>query len=63
MDLIEAEGKMVKGEMSSGELADFEQAASIGAGSCSFMGMANCINILTETLGMTLTDGTLPHLF
>lgn len=58
-DLIEAEGLVEKGEMSPGELADFEQVANIGPGACALMGTANCMNMLTEALGMTMTDGAL----
>ncbi|NLE45060.1 MAG: dihydroxy-acid dehydratase [Chloroflexi bacterium] len=58
-DLIEAEGSVEKGEMSLADLAEFEQAACPGPGSCAMMGTANTMNMLTEALGMTLTDGAL----
>jgi dihydroxy-acid dehydratase len=58
-DLIEAEGLVERGEMSHEELARFERAANPGAGSCAMMGTANTMNMLTEALGMTLTDGAL----
>jgi len=58
-DLIEAEGSVEKGEMSLEDLADFEQVANIGPGACALMGTANCMNMLTEALGMTMTDGAL----
>jgi len=58
-DLIEAEASVEKGDMSVDELAAFEQVASIGAGSCAMMGTANSMNMLTEALGMTMTDGGL----
>ena len=58
-DLIEAEGLVERGQMSIEELAEFEQAASVGPGSCAMMGTANCMNMLTEAMGMTLTDGAL----
>jgi dihydroxy-acid dehydratase len=58
-DLIEAEGVVQKGEMSVEELASFEQTANPGAGSCAMMGTANTMNMLTEALGMTPTDGAL----
>jgi len=58
-DLIEAEGSVEKGEMSREELARLERAANPGAGSCAMMGTANTMNMLTEVLGMTLTDGAL----
>ncbi len=58
-DLIEAEALVERGEMTVDELAAFEQAASIGPGACALMGTANCMNMLTEALGMTMTDGAL----
>lgn len=58
-DLIEAEGRVEKGEITSGELAQMEEVANIGPGACALMGTANCMNMLTEAMGMTLTDGAL----
>jgi dihydroxy-acid dehydratase len=58
-DLIEAEALVEKGEMSHDQLAEFEQVANPGAGSCAMMGTANTMNMLTEAIGMTLTDGAL----
>lgn len=58
-DLIEAEGQVERGKMSHDDLEDFEQVANIGPGACSLMGTANCMNMLTEALGMTMTDGAL----
>jgi dihydroxy-acid dehydratase len=58
-DLIEAEGLVERGKMSREELAEFEWAANPGPGSCAMMGTANTMNMLTEALGMTLTDGAL----
>jgi dihydroxy-acid dehydratase len=58
-DLIEAEGQVERGKMSREDLSEFEQTANIGPGACSLMGTANCMNMLTEALGMTLTDGAL----
>ena len=58
-DLIEAEGKVIRGEMSEAELTAFEHVACPGCGSCAMMGTANSMNMLTEALGMTLTDGAL----
>ncbi len=58
-DLIEAEGAVEKGLMDPADLASFEMTANPGAGACALMGTANCMNILTEALGMTLTDGAL----
>ncbi len=58
-DLIEAEGLVERGQMSHQDLAEFEQCANVGPGACSLMGTANCMNMLTEALGMTLVDGAL----
>ncbi|MCG8639686.1 MAG: dihydroxy-acid dehydratase [Desulfobacterales bacterium] len=58
-DLIEAEGQVERGKMSHEDLDEFEQVANIGPGACALMGTANCMNMLTEALGMTLTDGAL----
>jgi dihydroxy-acid dehydratase len=58
-DLIEAEGVVQRGQMSVQDLGEFEQAANVGPGACSLMGTANCMNMLTEALGMTPTDGAL----
>jgi dihydroxy-acid dehydratase len=58
-DLIEAEGLVERGKMSHEELAEFELAADPGPGSCAMMGTANTMNMLTEALGMTMTDGAL----
>jgi dihydroxy-acid dehydratase len=58
-DLIEAEGRVERKEMSQKELEDLEQVANIGPGACALMGTANCMNMLTEALGMTMTDGAL----
>lgn len=58
-DLIEAEALVEQGQMSEDELAQFEQAANPGPGSCAMMGTANTMNMLTEAIGMTMTDGAL----
>jgi dihydroxy-acid dehydratase len=58
-DLIEAEGRVIRGEMSEEDLTAFEHVACPGPGSCSMMGTANSMNMLTEAIGMTLTDGAL----
>jgi len=59
VDLVEAEGAVQKGEMSIEELGEFERVTNIGPGACALMGTANCMNMLTEALGMALTDGAL----
>ena len=58
-DLIEAEGQVERGLMSAEELEEFEQGANAGPGACALMGTANCMNILAEAMGMTMTDGAL----
>ena len=58
-DVIEAEGRVQRGQMSEDDLAELEQAAGPGPGSCAMMGTANTMNILTEALGMTLPDGAM----
>ena len=58
-DLIEAEGAVEKGLMGEADLSEFEKGAKVDPGACALMGTANCMNILTEALGMTLTDGAL----
>jgi dihydroxy-acid dehydratase len=58
-DLMEAEGQVERNKMSIDDLSEFEQTANVGPGACSLMGTANCMNMLTEALGMTLTDGAL----
>jgi dihydroxy-acid dehydratase len=58
-DLMEAEGRVQRGEMTEAELAEFEQTANPGPGSCAMMGTANTMNMMTEALGMTMPDGAL----
>jgi len=58
-DLIEAEGKVERGLMSVEDLDEMEQNALPTAGACALMGTANCMNILTEAMGMTLVDGAM----
>jgi len=56
-----AVGKVAKGEMSEAELAELEEVACPGCGSCSGMFTANTMNCLTEALGMALPgNGTVP---
>ncbi len=58
---FEAVGKTISGKMTEDELADLEQAACPGCGSCSGMYTANTMNCLTEVLGMGLPgNGTIP---
>jgi dihydroxy-acid dehydratase len=59
--VFEAVGKAKRGEMSEQELAELEQVACPGCGSCSGMFTANTMNCLTEALGMALPgNGTIP---
>ncbi|MFH1085499.1 MAG: dihydroxy-acid dehydratase [Chloroflexota bacterium] len=55
-DLMEAEGRVVRGQMTVEELAAFERSANPGPGSCAMLGTANTMTILAEALGMTLLD-------
>jgi len=59
-NVFEAVGKHSQGKMSDAELADLEEAACPGCGSCSGMFTANSMNCLTEALGMGLPgNGTI----
>jgi len=59
--VIEAVGRVTKGEMSEQELERLEQVACPGCGSCAGMFTANTMNCLTEALGMGLVgNGTIP---
>ncbi len=58
---FEAVGKTVSGKMTEDELAELEEAACPGCGSCSGMYTANTMNCLTEAVGMGLSgNGTIP---
>ncbi len=58
---FEAVGKTASGKMTEEELAQLEQAACPGCGSCSGMYTANTMNCLTEAVGMGLPgNGTIP---
>ncbi len=58
---FEAVGKTISGKMTEDELADLEEAACPGCGSCSGMYTANTMNCLTEAVGMGLPgNGTIP---
>jgi dihydroxy-acid dehydratase len=58
-DLMEAEGLVERGQMTTEELSAFEEVAVWGPGACALMGTANTMNILSEALGMTVPDGAL----
>ncbi len=54
-------GKVVKGEITEGELAELEELACPGCGSCAGMFTANTMNCLTEAMGLGLPgNGTIP---
>ena len=60
-NMFEAVGAVQAGSMSEDELAEMEQSACPGCGSCSGMFTANSMNCLAEVLGMALPgNGTLP---
>ncbi len=59
--VFEAVGKISAGKMSEEELANLENEACPGCGSCSGMFTANSMNCLTEALGLGLPgNGTIP---
>jgi dihydroxy-acid dehydratase len=59
--IFEAVGKVASGKMSEEELAEIEELACPGCGSCSGMFTANTMNCMTEALGMSLVgSGTIP---
>ena len=53
-NVFEAVGKHSQGQMSDDELAELEDCACPGCGSCSGMFTANSMNCLTEAIGMGL---------
>jgi dihydroxy-acid dehydratase len=58
---FEAVGQAASGKMSVEELAELEEVACPGCGSCSGMYTANTMNCLTEAVGMGLPgNGTIP---
>jgi dihydroxy-acid dehydratase len=59
--MFEAVGAVGVGKMSEAELAEMEEAACPGCGSCSGMFTANSMNCVTEALGLALPgNGTIP---
>lgn len=59
--VFEAVGKVASGKMTEDELAQLEEVACPGCGSCAGMFTANTMNCLTEALGLGLTgNGTIP---
>lgn len=59
--VFEGVGRLEKGEMSVGDLAELEQYACRTCGSCAGLFTANTMNCLTEALGLALAgNGTIP---
>ncbi|MCX7921173.1 MAG: dihydroxy-acid dehydratase [Clostridia bacterium] len=62
--VFEAVGAYKAGNMTAEEVADFEDNACPGCGSCSGMFTANSMNCLTEVLGLGLPgNGTVPAVY
>lgn len=62
--VFEAVGACKAGMMTEDEVAEYEDHACPGCGSCSGMFTANSMNCLTEVLGMGLTgNGTIPAVY
>ncbi|MGD8251412.1 MAG: dihydroxy-acid dehydratase, partial [Desulfobacterales bacterium] len=53
--IIEAVGRLKKGEITEADLAGMEDACAPTCGSCSFLGTANTMGCIAEALGMSLT--------
>ncbi|MFC1987775.1 dihydroxy-acid dehydratase [Chloroflexota bacterium] len=61
ISVFEAVGRVASGQMTEQELAQLEEIACPGCGSCAGMFTANTMNCLTEALGMGLPgNGTIP---
>ncbi|HPC46846.1 MAG TPA: dihydroxy-acid dehydratase, partial [Deltaproteobacteria bacterium] len=64
ISVFEGVGRVKTGAMSRSELAELEECACPGAGSCAGMFTANSMNCLTEALGLGLPgNGTVPAVF
>lgn len=62
--VFEAVGAVSAGRMTEAEMAEIEDAACPGCGSCAGMFTANTMNCLTEVLGMGLPgNGTIPAVY
>jgi dihydroxy-acid dehydratase len=62
-DVKEGMGKLRAGKISDAEFLEIERHACPSAGACNFMGTANTMNCIVETLGLTLPGcATLPAL-
>jgi len=61
INVFEAVGKVKLGKMDEAELAELEENACPGCGSCAGMFTANSMNCLSETIGLALPgNGTIP---
>lgn len=61
ISMFEAAGKVIRKQMTENEMAELEELACPGCGSCAGMFTANTMNCLTEALGMGLPgNGTIP---
>jgi dihydroxy-acid dehydratase len=61
ISVFEAVGKVKRGQMSPEELAELEEEACPGCGSCSGMFTANSMNCLAEAIGLALPgNGSIP---
>jgi len=61
ISVFEAVGKVTAGQISERELAELEEVACPGCGSCAGMFTANTMNCLTEAMGLALPgNGTIP---
>jgi dihydroxy-acid dehydratase len=61
VDAREAVGRVKTGKLSELELAEIEQVACPGAGSCAMMATANTMACVTEALGMSLPYCAVTH--
>jgi dihydroxy-acid dehydratase len=61
VDAREAIGRVKTGKLSELELAEIEQVACPGAGSCAMMATANTMACVTEALGMSLPHCAMTH--
>ena len=55
----EAYGMLSSGKIGEEEYTSLEDTACPGCGSCSYLGTANTMCMLTEAMGMTLADGSI----
>ncbi|SNR88302.1 dihydroxyacid dehydratase [Humidesulfovibrio mexicanus] len=61
INVFEAVGRVKLGKMDESELAELEECACPGCGSCAGMFTANSMNCLSETIGLALPgNGTIP---